>query len=150
MDMGYLPLMGVPILDWGIPILDGGGYHQLEGRYPPLAGKFPPLIGQKVGAPPVSWKVGTPTRVWTDRHLWKQYLPYPSDAGGNTINYSVFWKREKKLTLILPTKIFDFSACRQTAQKCYFICLSIPCQQSQNCTQPFPAIQAAKRIKSHI
>ena len=54
------------------------------------------------------------------------------------------------LTLILPTKIFDFSSCRQTAQKCHFIPLSIPCQQSQNCSQPFPAVQPAKRIKSDV
>ena len=54
------------------------------------------------------------------------------------------------LTLILPTKIFDFSTCHQTAQKCHFIPLSIPCQQSQNCTQPFPAVQPAKHIKSDV
>ena len=60
------------------------------------------------------------------------------------------WKPVTSLTLILPTKIFDFSTCRQTAQKCLFIALSIPCQQSQNCTQPFPAVQPAKCIKSDV
>ena len=54
------------------------------------------------------------------------------------------------LTLILPTKIFNFSSCHQTAQKCHFIPLSIPCQQSQNCSQPFPAVQPAKCIKSDV
>ena len=57
---------------------------------------------------------------------------------------------ELSLTLILPTKIFDFSSCRQTAQKCHFIPLFIPCQQSQNCSQPFPAVQPAKHIKSDV
>ena len=32
-----------------------------------------------------------PHRVWTDIHLWKQYLPHPSDAGGKSLFQTNVW-----------------------------------------------------------
>ena len=34
---------------------------------------------------PVIW--GTPSPLLTDTHLWKQYLPHPSHAGGNKVDF---------------------------------------------------------------
>ena len=77
--------------------LDGGGVH------PPLSwdltwiGGTPPCphpgIWPGWGVPcPLScdltWMGGCPAPwVWTDRRLWKHYLPHPSDAGGNQSIY---------------------------------------------------------------
>ena len=82
-----VPAEGVtPVLFWsgGIPVL---GYPP-----PPVGTGVHPPPGQDWGTPrkdlgPETWERtwdwGTPLRVWTDRHLWKQYLPHPLHAGGN-------------------------------------------------------------------
>ena len=54
------PRMGCPLLGTGVPperTWDQWKYYGMEMGYP------------------LPW-------VWTDTHLWKQYLPHPSDAGG--------------------------------------------------------------------
>ena len=85
---GYLPWMGVPTLDWGtylglgylpwgtpspswcgqgkgVPTLDGGNYLGV-----PL-----PQPGHDGGRGTHLSQITSPPPMWTDRHLWKQYLP---------------------------------------------------------------------------
>ena len=78
---GYPVLSYPPGQDWGTPQKGPGtsdlgknlglGYP-LERTWDQWPGKEP-----GTGVPP-PW-------VWTDRHLWKQYLPHPSDAGGKNL-----------------------------------------------------------------
>ena len=60
---------GTPVLTWpvGYPLPAGLGY--------PPERTWDQCPGKEAGT-------GVPPGVWTDRHLWKQYLPHPSDAGG--------------------------------------------------------------------
>ena len=71
---------------WGgdeVPPLNKGTWDQwnhygVEMKYP--------LSGKDVGPVEELWDGDgiTPSPpVWTDTHLWKQYLLHPSDAGGN-------------------------------------------------------------------
>ena len=44
-----------------------------------------------MGPVEVLWdKMGYHTQVWTERHLWKQYLPHPSDSGGKYYHSSFY------------------------------------------------------------
>ena len=71
--------LGPPLpLTWaaggrGVPTLDeGGGTYLGRGRVPTLGYPLPPSWpGQGEGVP----TLGYLPWVWTDRHLWKQYLP---------------------------------------------------------------------------
>ena len=86
---------GYPILSqWGYPIqswLGRGtmGYlPYLELGYPPgrnlVPGTGVPWKGHGTSGSIIGWRWGTlPPWVWTDTHLWKQYLPHPPDAGVN-------------------------------------------------------------------
>ena len=80
----------------GVPQLCSGWEIPLSWGTPPPAGvppgqdwRTPPPARTGVPPPP-PWKgpgkepgteITPPPQMWTDRHLWKQYLPHPSDAG---------------------------------------------------------------------
>ena len=83
---------GYPILTWpgGLP----PSYPDWGRGYPILTwlGGVPQDISlsQDWGTPlpqewtwERTWDCGTLLRMWTDKHLWKQYLPHPSGAGSN-------------------------------------------------------------------
>ena len=79
LDTGWYPIllwMGeyprYPPLSWPTIIPGWGVPPSCHGWVPP--GKGPGGSGSIMG-----WRWGTP--LWMDRHLWKQYLPHPSDAG---------------------------------------------------------------------
>ena len=78
--LGCLPpaRTGVPPSPWlGYPHGQDWGASLARTGVPPERtwGQWP---GKEPGA-----GVPPPLRVWTDRHLWKQYLPHPWDACGN-------------------------------------------------------------------
>ena len=70
----------------GIPL--GLGYPSPGTGVSPLEGTWDQSLGYPLERTWDQWKYygmemgQTPPPVWTDRHVWKQYLPYPSDAGG--------------------------------------------------------------------
>ena len=67
------------VLYWGVPPAGGRGPHPWLGGtpiwtwpvYPPKSGWGTP---PQQGYPPIWTWLGYPPQVWTDRHLWKQYL----------------------------------------------------------------------------
>ena len=69
---GYLPWPGGTYLDlpWPGEYLPWLGGTYLGWRVPTLAGGYPPWPGGTYLG-----QGGYPPQVWTDRHLWKQYLP---------------------------------------------------------------------------
>ena len=81
-DRGVPPEMGYP------PSRPGKGtpsHLDLGREYPSTwtwEGSLPlPLHGPGKGLPPAwTWEGGTP-QMWTDRHLWKQYLPSSFGCG---------------------------------------------------------------------
>ena len=91
-------LEGTPVLSWPgegypSPVLTGGGGNPGLGYPWPELGYLPHGTGvppsQDCGTPQKGpWtrdleknlELGYPPWVWTDTHVWKHYLPYPSDA----------------------------------------------------------------------
>ena len=66
---------GYPSPDWGVP----RSWDQKPGKE-----RGTRVLPRKDLGPETwkkTWDWSTPL-VWTDRHLWKQYLPHPSDARG--------------------------------------------------------------------
>ena len=86
-----VPMGGTPSSpDWGGATLsspDRGWYPiQFQGGTASQIGGYPPSSPGK-GVLPLSAGWGPPRWVWTNRRLWKHYLPHPSDAfGKNQLN----------------------------------------------------------------
>ena len=84
-----------PVLTEGVPLSLGTPKPGLE--YPPQPERdLEPETWER------TWDWGTPPHRVADTHLWKQYLPYPSDAGGK--NTDALARCENRLKLCVHAK----------------------------------------------
>ena len=76
---------------------------------PPRTG-VTPRKGPGISGTIMGWRCGTPLpRVWTETHLWNQYLPHPSDASGKNCELNVCISTEMFVLLCLCIcRVFRF------------------------------------------
>ena len=91
---------GTPVLSWGvpqswtgwIPVLSWPGGYPCAGVPPDQGLGTPPPAPQRPGTRDLGKNLGLAyPPPWTDRHLWKQYLPHPSDADDNNLKWTKWW-----------------------------------------------------------
>ena len=79
---GGTPVPGYPLARTWIPPGEDWGTIQLGLGHPLTRTGYTPPPPKRTSDLGKNMRLGYPLRMWTDRHLWKQYLPHPADAGG--------------------------------------------------------------------